>query len=73
MRPRPSAAPARMPLQRLARERENLRVALAWYRDQPGAAGEFPRLAAALWQFWEIRGDIAEGRAWAEPGAGPRA
>src|SRR5262249_1819959 len=46
-------------LDRLERDYDNLRVALAWALD----AGEFDvamRFGAALWRFWRYRGHIAE-------------
>lgn len=51
-------------VQRLEAEHENLRAALQFARDHDPAAGA--RLTAALWQFWEIRGYLAEGRQWSE-------
>jgi tetratricopeptide (TPR) repeat protein len=49
-------------LDRLERENDNLRAALSWALDR--RAGETAaRLAAALRQFWEVRG-LTEGRAW---------
>jgi predicted ATPase/class 3 adenylate cyclase len=48
-------------LERLEREHENLRAALDWSAEAgDGAAGL--RLARALWQFWWVRGYLAEGR-----------
>jgi predicted ATPase/class 3 adenylate cyclase/Tfp pilus assembly protein PilF len=48
-------------LERLEREHENLRAALDWSAETgDGAAGL--RLARALWQFWWVRGYLAEGR-----------
>lgn len=49
-------------LDRLERDRPNLRAALAWLRanDDPAAA---LRLATALWRFWWLRGHSTEGRA----------
>ena len=48
-------------LDRLARDHDNLRAALA-------AAGgaEAVRLAGALWRFWHVRGYPTEGRQWSE-------
>ena len=48
---------------RLERERENWRAALAWATK----AGDRPRalrLTIGLYEFWILRGDLAEGRAW---------
>jgi predicted ATPase/DNA-binding CsgD family transcriptional regulator len=50
-------------LERLDRDFENLRGALAWFHDQ-GAADEELRLAGALWRFWYVRGYLTEGRMW---------
>jgi predicted ATPase/DNA-binding SARP family transcriptional activator len=44
-------------------ERDNLRAALAW-SVEAGEAGLGLRLAASLWEFWWIRGHLAEGRRW---------
>ena len=52
-------------LERLDRERDNLRAALAWARDRREdelLAG----LAAATWAFWIDRGYFGEGVAWLE-------
>src|SRR5258708_22235830 len=48
-------------LERLQREHENLRAALAWlveHNEQEAAL----RLGGALWRFWLIRGHLSEGR-----------
>jgi len=48
-------------LERLQREHENLRAALAWlgeHNEQEAAL----RLGSALWRFWLIRGHLSEGR-----------
>jgi predicted ATPase/DNA-binding SARP family transcriptional activator len=44
-------------------ERDNLRAALAWSFDA-GETGLGLRLAASLWEFWWVRGYLAEGRRW---------
>ncbi|MCO5209206.1 MAG: helix-turn-helix domain-containing protein [Caldilinea sp.] len=49
-------------LARLARELDNLRVALRFWID--AGANEAVRLAAALRPFWYERGHLREGRAW---------
>jgi predicted ATPase/DNA-binding SARP family transcriptional activator len=49
-------------LQRLEADIDNLRTALAWCGVEPGGAGAGLQLAAALWQFWELRGYFSEGR-----------
>jgi predicted ATPase/class 3 adenylate cyclase len=48
---------------RLERERDNLREALRWSAVQD-QSGIFLQLAGNLWQYWIVRGPIAEGRAW---------
>lgn len=48
---------------RLEAEHSNLRAALEWAlesRDVAAAA----RVCAALWRFWQIRGNFTEGRQW---------
>jgi predicted ATPase/transcriptional regulator with XRE-family HTH domain len=43
-------------------EYDNLCAALAWCREADAEAGA--RLAGALWQFWQIRGEWVEGDGW---------
>ncbi len=50
---------------RLAGEQDNLRVALAWSRDQ-GEAEALARLVLALSSFWGIRGQMTQARLWLE-------
>jgi non-specific serine/threonine protein kinase len=51
-------------LDRLDREHDNLRAAMAWSAEcDPRAA---LRLGGALWRFWQVRGHVREGRAWIE-------
>lgn len=51
-------------LDRLKGEHDNLRAALGWLADaNPGTQ---LRLTSRLWRFWELHGDLAEGRAWLE-------
>jgi predicted ATPase/class 3 adenylate cyclase/Tfp pilus assembly protein PilF len=56
-------------LDRLEREHANLRAALMWCTEAPGAAGRAEmglRLAGALWRFWDVRCYVVEGRWWLE-------
>ncbi|HZO90449.1 MAG TPA: tetratricopeptide repeat protein [Chthonomonadaceae bacterium] len=67
-------------LERLERENENLRAALAWSlqgkqedarRDKEARAQPPPselglQLARLLWRFWYVRGYVREGRMWLE-------
>ena len=53
-------------LERLDREHDNLRAALAWSEEGADDAEAGLRLAAGLWRFWEIRGFLQEGRGWLE-------
>lgn len=52
-----------------AAEHDNLRAAARWasasHYGEPAL-----RLAAALWRFWEVRGDFTEGRQWLEEALG---
>jgi len=50
-------------LDRLEREHDNLRAALAWLQEAPGVAQTQLRLARALLHFWIFRGYLSEGRA----------
>ena len=52
-------------LDRLARELDNLRVALAWTLER-GEAELGLRLGTALSWFWHHRGPVSEGRHWLE-------
>ncbi|MCI0398225.1 MAG: protein kinase [Chloroflexi bacterium] len=49
-------------LDRLAEEYGNLRNALQWFRAAPDGVESGLRLAGALWGFWELRGQLSEGR-----------
>ncbi|SRR6266699_1196301 len=59
-------------LERLERERENLRAALQWSLDQTGDEEGSPnremalRLGGALRRFWLVRGNWSEGRTFLE-------
>ena len=62
-------------LDRLEAEHDNLRAALD-FAIAGGRADDAARIVYALWRFWQIRGYLQEGRAWAEralavPGASP--
>jgi predicted ATPase/DNA-binding SARP family transcriptional activator len=52
-------------LERLERENDNLRAALAWAHDRGDAALEL-QLAASLARFWWMHGHLREGRAMLE-------
>ena len=53
-------------LDRLETEHDNLRLALAWSRDEQGEAEGGLRLAGSLVWFWYFRGYLSEGRGWME-------
>jgi len=61
---------------RLDQETGNLRAARAWCGEDLARAGTAVRLAAGLWEYWHIRGHLAEGTAWLAqalaPGVGPQ-
>jgi predicted ATPase/class 3 adenylate cyclase len=48
-------------LDRLESDHDNLRAALDWLRGR-GDGERAATLAAALWRFWWLRGNVAEGR-----------
>ncbi len=48
---------------RLAADQDNLRAALAWFAESDDRE-RLLRLAEALWWFWWLHGDAAEGSAW---------
>ena len=74
--------PDRALLDRLERERDNLRAALDWCLDAPAAERGGPmadganhgpggialgvRLAAAIWPFWRVRGHTSDGQRFVE-------
>ena len=51
-------------LERLGREHDNLRAALARSLEHPSRSASALRLASALYRFWWMRGHVAEGRTW---------
>jgi predicted ATPase/DNA-binding SARP family transcriptional activator len=50
-------------LARIDAERDNFRGALAWCLEHKEASLAL-RIAAALWEYWWVRGHLAEGRGW---------
>ena len=52
-------------LGRLDRERDNLRAALAWFRER-GEAEAAQQMASGLWWLWYLRSLFSEGRGWLE-------
>lgn len=51
---------------RLESERGNLRRAIQTFREDRQTCSEALRMAAALWEFHEVRGHFEEGRRWIE-------
>jgi non-specific serine/threonine protein kinase len=51
-------------LERLDAEYDNLRAAIEWSLEVDPTAGL--RLTGSLWQFWQLRENLAEGRRWLE-------
>ena len=51
-------------LHRLEREYDNLRQALEWGNKKGDNQHATLRLAGALYQFWDVRGYLSEGRDW---------
>ncbi len=51
-------------LDRLERDHDNLRAALAFSHDDAGGVEAGLRLAGSLWKFWWMRGYFSEGRAY---------
>ena len=51
---------------RLESEHDNLRAALQWSLDA-GECSLGKRIAAAIWNFWWLRGHMWEGMRWLEP------
>jgi tetratricopeptide (TPR) repeat protein len=52
-------------LDRLQAQHDRIRDALVWFLEH-GGEREALRLGVALWRFWMVRGDNAQGRAWLE-------
>lgn len=52
-------------MERLETEHDNLRWALAWFRET-GASEAGQRLGGALGEFWRVRGHLGEGLRWIE-------
>jgi predicted ATPase/DNA-binding SARP family transcriptional activator len=48
-------------LDRLERDHDNFRAAMAWL-EASGDSGGMLRLTAALWRFWDLKGHLIEGR-----------
>ena len=53
-------------LERLEKEHDNLRLALAWSTTPGGDAMAGLRMAGTLGWFWAVRGYLGEGRDWLE-------
>ena len=53
-------------LDRLEKELDNMRAALAWGKRREGREEGWMRTAVALWWFWFVRGYLSEGRKWLE-------
>jgi len=51
-------------LDRLVREEDNLRAAIAWSLATADGAATALRMASSLWRFWEMRWRVAEGSRW---------
>ncbi|MGH2463677.1 MAG: ATP-binding protein [Candidatus Limnocylindria bacterium] len=57
----PAAGPA---FEAFSADHDNLRAALQWTDHAPEASATQLRLAASLWRYWEIGGNLIEGRSW---------
>lgn len=57
------AANESIALARFDREHDNLRAALAWSISKEDTEIAL-RLCASLWEFWQLRGHLTEGRRW---------
>jgi non-specific serine/threonine protein kinase len=58
-------------LRRLDVEHDNVRVVLAWCGSNPARLMKGLRLAALLFEFWQVRGLYGEGLAWLARLSGP--
>ena len=63
--PKLTGGDAMVPLNLLDQEAGNLRSVLRWAIDA-GKTSDASRLVATLWRYWHMRGNIAEGRRWAD-------
>jgi predicted ATPase/class 3 adenylate cyclase len=57
-------ADAKVWMDRLRADQDNLRAALTWSARTPGVDSLFGRLVAAIWEFWWMRGQAGEARVW---------
>jgi DNA-binding CsgD family transcriptional regulator/tetratricopeptide (TPR) repeat protein len=53
-------------IEQLQVEYDNLRAAARWFGDDSAGAPLGLRLAAALWEFWHVRGYLGEASRWLE-------
>jgi predicted ATPase/DNA-binding XRE family transcriptional regulator len=53
-------------LDRLERDHDNLRAALAWAAARDDGLVDALRLTGGIWRFWMVRGHVVEGRRWLE-------
>ena len=53
-------------LEQLDTENDNIHAALEWLDSSSADPKLFLHLAGSLWKYWEIRGQISEGRAYLE-------
>ncbi len=53
-------------IEQLQVDYDNLRAAARWYGDDSARAPLGLRLAAALWEFWHVRGYLGEAARWLE-------
>lgn len=48
----------------MSRDHDNLRAALQWTDEASDSSATELQLAANLWRYWEIGGNLTEGRTW---------